>query len=551
MRLPRLWQSCLTASSPNRRNTCCPRSAFSDIRGFGVFASCFALAFVVGSLVFVARDSEAARNSDIVDVNLKVQPVIALTMDASVLELEVSPTGAGSETSAQLVASVDTNNETGYTLNMSTIGMDTALVHTNDVNRIDSTEALFGSPGVLPVNSWGYGVGDGLEVFSRIPASSLPDEIASSEGMVAGDETLLTFGANVNSLTMSGTYANSLVFTAVTNYVPLAIKEEFKFIIDTQYLADEEYGEIGESNVPETFYMPMNGWVLRELMEVCDEYDPEACWWESNDDMIEYDWAIDWGDGSAEERFQGTVESGQATYLSDISHDYDTQGLYQITIRPYGLAANGWFDAWGGFNDEYNADRSGIRALKRIGTPLTNLMRSNDGTRRFAFMFAGAVNAEVIPDDLFDNAELGGAIDYTGEAETGLFSSMFQGTFHRFGYKSRTAKIPESLFDSLDTSGATEASNMFLAAFYEFGVSSEVETDINLIWGDADLSGISDCEVFLLTFDGMESLVGEAQRFIDEKLGGMEPTSNVGTFKNTNISDYDEVNEFWVKYEVQ
>jgi hypothetical protein len=51
--------------------------------------------------------------------------------------------------------------------------------------------------------------------------------------------------------------------------------------------------------------------------------------------------------------------------------------------------------------------------------------------------------------------------------------------------------------------------------------------------------------VFNQTFNGMASLTGEAQTFINNYLGGITPSSPAGTFKNTGVSDLASLANNW------
>jgi hypothetical protein len=71
------------------------RKAIQDKVGLAclIFFSCFALAFICGSLSFIPKDSEAVNQNNTVDVNLV--SAIALTLSPNQVNLPVTPTPLG------------------------------------------------------------------------------------------------------------------------------------------------------------------------------------------------------------------------------------------------------------------------------------------------------------------------------------------------------------------------------------------------------------------------------------------------------------------------
>lgn len=172
-------------------------------------------------------------------------------------------------------------------------------------------------------------------------------------------------------------------------------------------------------------------------------------------------------------------------------------------------------------------------------------------------------NDGVIPESLFATITT---------ANVTNLENMFRGTFHSYG----GSIIPHGLFDSIDTSEATNMKHMFNETFYlskggsipdelftairvnsgdevlmmfysTFGYyDNKIGTgtsDIYKIWGNADLSGITASVaggytgVFYYTFNGVSSLTGSAQDFINDYLSFTIPTSRAYTFTGTGISD--------------
>jgi len=135
-------------------------------------------------------------------------------------------------------------------------------------------------------------------------------------------------------------------------------------------------------------------------------------------------------------------------------------------------------------------------------------------------------------------------------------SNMFKLTFMGYARYSTSATIPTGLFSSVNTSAATNLSGMFSSTFRMFAYANKAndvtpDTDINDIWGSANLSGITAANAggasgaFYWTFSMMPSLVGQAQTFINNKLSGIIPTSPAGTFTNSSVSDLTSLHPNW------
>ncbi len=144
--------------------------------------------------------------------------------------------------------------------------------------------------------------------------------------------------------------------------------ECFAFTIDTRMTDTLDTAPTHYDGTATTFSIPTSGYV-------------------NGASAKSYNWSINWGDGSDEQTVAGSSSSSSA----GIPHDYATAGEYQITIRPADTAAAGWMNALG-FYSSTTANTANAQAnkniFKSIDTPLTNLMRSQGSTYRFAYMFS-------------------------------------------------------------------------------------------------------------------------------------------------------------------
>ncbi len=194
-----------------------------------IFALCSLAGIVAGTYMQTNNnDTSAAEYDAAVDLAVEVAPVISLTTSASngTLSIPIIPNSSGASGSNDLTVSVHTNNQTGYKLTMNSTGTDTSLTHQADATqKIPSTTNTLVSPAALANNTWGYstwtnGQSSASTTFSRIPSLSAPDTLRTTSTLTDPTDTKLTFGARINTEKPSGTYTNTVVFSATSNFVP-------------------------------------------------------------------------------------------------------------------------------------------------------------------------------------------------------------------------------------------------------------------------------------------------------------------------------------------
>ena len=148
--------------------------------------------------------------------------------DITDLNLDLSPTATGAFVKDNLSLLVTTDNATGYKLDFSNTDDDTAMTHTSpattaSIPSITTTtdESSF------PVNSWGYSLDAiaGAQTFSPIPTKSNPTTLKTTTAPTTNDQTDITFAIKADTNMPSGTYKDTVVFTAVANYVPNALEQ--------------------------------------------------------------------------------------------------------------------------------------------------------------------------------------------------------------------------------------------------------------------------------------------------------------------------------------
>jgi hypothetical protein len=187
---------------------------------------------------------------------------------------------------------------------------------------------------------------------------------------------------------------------------------------------------------------------------------------------------------------------------------------------------------------------------------------NTDNVTNFAAMFIGTFRGYASSSTIATiPAELFGSIDTKNGTN---FFVMFENTFSGYADNSTTATIPSGLFKNLDLSNASNVGGILFGTFEGFASANDgsggYTTDINNIWTDgtksANFAGKITAAnasyapgdppgVFSYTFSGMKSLVGSAQTFINNYLGGIVPSQPAKTFNNTGVNDLAQLDPNW------
>ena len=169
---------------------------------------------------------DAVHAEETTKATLAIQPTLAVTLPNTV-NFEVQPTAAGAVTSGSATLSISTNNETGYSLYLSTADDDNALHSINPdtkqtitaLTQEDTTTASFTN------NTWGYNLSKDAATdsttYQSVPTTQPSDPQITTEAPTT-DTYNLTFAAKVDSSLPSGTYTNTVTVSVVTNpaYLP-------------------------------------------------------------------------------------------------------------------------------------------------------------------------------------------------------------------------------------------------------------------------------------------------------------------------------------------
>jgi hypothetical protein len=162
-----------------------------------------------------------------------ISPVISLFTTSGTVNANVTPTGSGAQTIASDTVTVSTNDSSGYTLVLGETSSSTDLVSGSDT--IPHSSGSQGTPVAMAVNTWGYrvdGVGgfgagptsgqssaaiSGSIKFAAVPATGSPNTLKTTSGVAASDTTTVWYGVAANTSQPSGTYTNSVTYTATAN----------------------------------------------------------------------------------------------------------------------------------------------------------------------------------------------------------------------------------------------------------------------------------------------------------------------------------------------
>jgi len=108
----------------------------------------------------------------------------------------------------------NTTDVDGFTVSMSTIGLEQALTNT-DPGIAATINPTAGGSASLSANTWGYFAAYTTN-YLAVPASNAPVAVFATALAGSATETL-TFGVNVDSTLPAGVYSNTIIFTIAAN----------------------------------------------------------------------------------------------------------------------------------------------------------------------------------------------------------------------------------------------------------------------------------------------------------------------------------------------
>ncbi len=166
-------------------------------------------------------------------ISSQISSVISLLTTNGTVNVNVTPSGSGAQTIATDTVTVSTNDSSGYTLTLATSTATTGLV--SGGNTISASNGTQTTPVVQAANTWGYavqGVGgfnasgyatansaapSGTLKFAGVPASGSPNTLANTSGTATNATTTVYYAVDVNTSQPTGTYTQTVTYTATTN----------------------------------------------------------------------------------------------------------------------------------------------------------------------------------------------------------------------------------------------------------------------------------------------------------------------------------------------
>lgn len=206
--------------------------AISVTQGIKVAAWALVVAAVASAPLTVSAATQSANTT----INATVNAVISITTGSPVA-ISLTPTGSGVLTSASDTVTVNTNNTGGYNLTLADSDATTDLTSGGD--NLTATSGTKTAPIALTNGTWGFAVassttGIGTNGFDAsystetnstsstskwagVPATGSPVLLKSTTSTASNDATTVWYAAKVSTAQATGTYTDTVTYTATTN----------------------------------------------------------------------------------------------------------------------------------------------------------------------------------------------------------------------------------------------------------------------------------------------------------------------------------------------
>lgn len=191
------------------------------------------LGVLAGSVIMIGVPAVASALTATTTISSNVSAVLSVLSSNGTVNVNVTPTGTGAQTISSDTVTVSTNDSSGYTLQLAETGAGSAM--TSAGNSIPASSGSQTTPVAMAANTWGYrvdGVGgfgagpttaqnstaiSGTIKFAAVPATASPNTLKATAGTASNDTTTIWYGVAANTSQPSGTYTNSVTYTAVAN----------------------------------------------------------------------------------------------------------------------------------------------------------------------------------------------------------------------------------------------------------------------------------------------------------------------------------------------
>ena len=188
--------------------------------------------FVLGAIIIFVPITIVSAATASTTISSQVSSVIGLLTTNGTVNINAIPTSGGVQTIASDTVTVSTNDSAGFTLQLAETSGSSNLVSGGDT--IAASSGTKASPIAALVNTWGYRV-DGLGgfgagptsgasnaaiggiKFAAVPATGSPDTLKTTSAAASNVTTTVWYGVAVDITQPSGTYTNSVTYTATAN----------------------------------------------------------------------------------------------------------------------------------------------------------------------------------------------------------------------------------------------------------------------------------------------------------------------------------------------
>jgi hypothetical protein len=174
----------------------------------------------------LAGTASAATSTSV--INGSIGSTITVSSSGPV-NINVAPTSGAVTSSASDTVSVSTNDADGYVLSLETNSANRNL--TNGSDTITPSAGTLAAPVTLATNTWGYrvnGVGgftgtattetnvaSSAYNWAGVKANGSADTIKTTSAPASNDQTQVWYAMSANTSKPSGTYTNTVLYTAV------------------------------------------------------------------------------------------------------------------------------------------------------------------------------------------------------------------------------------------------------------------------------------------------------------------------------------------------
>lgn len=187
-------------------------------------------------IVLAPAMAGAVSNTANTTVSATVSDTISISTGSTV-SFSITPTGGGVVSSSSDTVTVSTNKNAGYNLTVADADATTTLVSGGDTFTASSgTKA---TPVTLTAGTWGFAVATGTtgigtngfdasystetnnasstSKWAGMPATGSPMMLKTTSSTASGDTTTVWYAAKATTAQPSGTYTDSVTYTATTN----------------------------------------------------------------------------------------------------------------------------------------------------------------------------------------------------------------------------------------------------------------------------------------------------------------------------------------------